>query len=231
MRRRLDWRGLVSEVADGLRYVWQWPALMTVLIVSTLANLVLTPAFSLLPLVVTRHFGAGALELGWLNSAFGIGMVLGGVILSAWGGFSKRIHTMLLGLAGLAVGALVVGVAPAHMLWVAVGGMWLAGNGESHVQRPLYGPLAGRGQARDAGAACSRRWGSLTSLATPLGMAVAGPVADVIGPENWFTVAGVVCLGLSLIVVLVPGLLSMDEDHPTMRTAGGGTADRTTAGE
>jgi DHA3 family macrolide efflux protein-like MFS transporter len=104
----LGWRRLVGDVGEGLKYIWQWPPLVMVLGVSTVVNLMLTPAFTLLPLVVTQHFNAGALELGWLNSAFGIGMVLGGVILSAWGGFSRRMHTMLLGLAGLAVGVLVV---------------------------------------------------------------------------------------------------------------------------
>jgi DHA3 family macrolide efflux protein-like MFS transporter len=45
---------------------------------------VLNPAYSLTPLVVTAHFGGGAMELGWMNSALGIGTVVGGVVLSAW---------------------------------------------------------------------------------------------------------------------------------------------------
>jgi DHA3 family macrolide efflux protein-like MFS transporter len=226
----LDWRGLVSEVADGLRYIWQWPALMTVLIISTLANLVLNPAFSLLPLVVTQYFGAGALELGWLNSAFGIGMVLGGVILSAWGGFRKRMHTMLLGLAGLAVGVLVVGLAPTRLLWVAIAGMWLAGMASPMSNGPFMALLQGAVKPEMQGRVFTAA-GSLSSLASPLGMAVAGPVADVIGAHNWFTLAGVVCLGLALAVVLLPGVLGMDEEHPTVRVARRAAAERGVPGE
>ena len=51
------------------------------------------PAFSLVPILVTRHFGDAALELEWFNSMFGAGTLLGGLVLSLWGGFWRRIVT------------------------------------------------------------------------------------------------------------------------------------------
>ena len=49
------------------------------------------PAMSLMPLLITNHFGGKALQLGWMSSAWGVGLVLGGLLLGAWGGFKKRI--------------------------------------------------------------------------------------------------------------------------------------------
>ena len=62
---------------------------------STVGNFLFNPAFSLLPLLVTNYFGGKALHLGWLEAAVGIGVLLGGLVLSAWGGFRRRILTSL----------------------------------------------------------------------------------------------------------------------------------------
>jgi DHA3 family macrolide efflux protein-like MFS transporter len=110
--------GLFHDVADGFRYIWAWRWLKAVVIIAIVANLVFNPAFSLTALVVTKHYGGGALELGWLNSAFGVGLVLGGLILTAWVAFASG------GIASRwgcwhGAGVLAVGVAPGQWLWLA----------------------------------------------------------------------------------------------------------------
>ena len=57
------------------RYVWGWRGLFILLVMVTVLNGLLSPAFSLMPLLVTEHFGRGALELSWLNSAAGVGVI------------------------------------------------------------------------------------------------------------------------------------------------------------
>ncbi|RMD59034.1 MFS transporter, partial [Candidatus Parcubacteria bacterium] len=75
----------VQDVREGLLYVWHWPGLFIVLVMATLINLVLTPAFTLLPLLITRNLDGGAIQLGLMNSAWGVGVILGGALLSIWG--------------------------------------------------------------------------------------------------------------------------------------------------
>ena len=53
-----------------------------------------------------------------MNSAWGIGIIVGGLTLSAWGGFKKRIVTSLVGLTGMGIGFLLVGLAPATAFWL-----------------------------------------------------------------------------------------------------------------
>lgn len=118
---------VVQDVREGFRYVRGWPGLFAVLLMGAGVNFLLTPAMSLMPLLVTDHFGGDALELGWLESSWGVGVVVGGLILSAWGGFKRRIMTALTGLAGIGLGFLVAGVVPPSALAVAVGGFFLAG--------------------------------------------------------------------------------------------------------
>jgi DHA3 family macrolide efflux protein-like MFS transporter len=41
-----------------------------------------------------------------MNSTWGIGLVLGGLVLGAWGGFRRRILTSLMGRIGIGLGTL-----------------------------------------------------------------------------------------------------------------------------
>jgi MFS transporter, DHA3 family, macrolide efflux protein len=67
-------RGLASvreELVAGLRYVRQRQALLLIIGTALLVNFTLTPAASLLPILVTSHFRGEALQLAWLQTAMG----------------------------------------------------------------------------------------------------------------------------------------------------------------
>ncbi len=89
---------------------------MLIGIMATVINFLLTPAFSLLPILVTRHFNGQAIQLATLESFSGIGFIVGGLILSAWGGFKRRILTSLLGLIAMGLGCLVMGHFTSHCI-------------------------------------------------------------------------------------------------------------------
>lgn len=76
-------RTLLQDVAAGFRYVVRWRGLLILLIMAAMLNMLLNPIGVLLPLLVTRVFKGGALQLGSLESVFGVGIVLGGIALSA----------------------------------------------------------------------------------------------------------------------------------------------------
>ena len=72
-------KGVWQDMRAGFVYIVRWPALLSVLVVSALLNLVLTPAFSLVPILVTKHFAGDASQLAWMNAAYGFGFVAGGI--------------------------------------------------------------------------------------------------------------------------------------------------------
>ena len=88
---------ILQQMRSGFRYVWAWPGLKAVLVVIMLINFIVDPAFSLMPLLVTEHFKGDAIQLGWLESAWGIGMMLGGIGLGIWGGFRRQVFYLVLG--------------------------------------------------------------------------------------------------------------------------------------
>jgi DHA3 family macrolide efflux protein-like MFS transporter len=203
---------LWADLRDGWRYVVGWPGLLAVGVVAMTLNFLLNPAFSLMPLLVTEHFKGGAFHLSGLESAMGIGMIAGGLILSVWGGFRKRVLTSLTGLIGMGVGIAFIGLAPASAFWLAVGAMFWAG-----VMNPITnGPLFAIVQAKVAPEMQGRVFTfmqSASTLASPLGMVVAGPVADWLGVRVWYVAGGVACLLMGIGLFFVPVVMQLEENN------------------
>lgn len=118
---------LGKDLLAGLHYVRGWTGLWQLLSLATVVNLLLAPAFALLPLLVTGHFGGGALQLGALEAAAGAGMIFGGVLLSACGGSRRRVMTTLFGLAVLGSSTVVLGAAPATLFGLALAAQFVLG--------------------------------------------------------------------------------------------------------
>jgi DHA3 family macrolide efflux protein-like MFS transporter len=129
---------LWQNMREGWHYMWNWPGLVAVGVIATVLNFLLNPAFSLLPLLVTNHFHGEAIHLGWLESAWGVGMVLGGLILGVWGGFRRRVFTSLMGIVGMGVGVLIVGLVPGETFWLALAALFLAGLMNPMANGPLF---------------------------------------------------------------------------------------------
>jgi len=119
------WRDLKS----GFTYVWWWRGLAIVTGVSMILNFMLVPAFSLLSLIVFEHFQGSALQVGWMDAAFGIGMLAGGALLGTWGGFKRRINTMFFGVGRPGLMMVVIESVPANGIFLATGAMLLVGLG------------------------------------------------------------------------------------------------------
>jgi DHA3 family macrolide efflux protein-like MFS transporter len=201
-----------QDVREGLRYVWSWPGLFAVLIMATVINFLFNPAFSLMPLLVTNHFGGKALHLGWLESAWGVGVVLGGLTLSVWGGFRRRILTSMMGLIGMGAGVLLLGTASAAAFWLAVGGMSLAGFMNPITNGPLFAVVQAKVNPEMQGRVFTVIQ-SAASAMSPLSMMIAGPVADMLGIRIWYVMAGVVCVLLGVGAFFVPAIVHLEDNH------------------
>jgi DHA3 family macrolide efflux protein-like MFS transporter len=205
---------VLADVREGLRFVGSWRGLMMILAMATLLNMLAHPAMSLKPIMVAEFFERGAPALAALESAFGIGMVLGGLSLSVWGGFKRRIVTAMLALLIEGVGFLLVGLTPATAFGLAVVAFFTIG-----VMNPVVnGSLMAVLQATVPPAMQGRVFtlvSSAAAAATPLGLVMAGPVADVMGVQVWFTLAGVATIAMASVGLFVPDIMNIeDRAHP-----------------
>ena len=207
-----------QDFTAGLKYVRGWPGLMMILAMAAVINLLVTPAFSLLPILVTKHFGGQALQLAWLESAWGIGMFLGGMILSAWGGFRRRVITSLVGLIFMGLGLVGLGLTPAAAFGLAVGCVFFAGMMNPIVNGPLFAVLQSVVEPEMQGRVFTLIM-SVSMAMTPLGLIIAGPLADVLGPQAWFVVGGIATVLMGVVGFFIPAIMHIEDDRPTQAQA------------
>jgi DHA3 family macrolide efflux protein-like MFS transporter len=199
-----------SELLTGLRYVMGWRGLLAIIFMSMMIKVALTPAFSLLPLLVSDYFGGDAMQLGLLEAILGVGMLVGGLILSVWGGFRRRIYTSLAGVIAMGASLLILGFAPAGFFILALISVFLIGLTASMVDGPIMAILQTTVEPEVQGRVFTVI-GSLTAITSPLGLLIAGPVTDLIGLTTWYLIAGVICVALGAALFFVSDVVHIEE--------------------
>lgn len=210
---------VMADFRDGLRYLRGQPGMLLVAGMATLINFMLNPAFSLMPLLVKDYFKLGAMELSWMESAVGIGIVAGGLLLSVWGGFKRKLMTSMTGMVGLGLGTVLIGLTPASVFALAVGAMFVVGVTNSLTNGPLFALM----QTTVIPEMQGRVFTLLNAFATaasPLSLIVAGPLADQFGVRVWYVAAGLVCTLMGVYGLVNPVLRTVEETRPPEPGAG-----------
>ena len=201
---------VLADVHAGLQFVWGWTGLLLMISMGILINLLVGPGVSLLPILVRDHLGGGALQLAWMQAAGGVGTVLGGLLLGVWGGFRRRIVTALVALTMDGLAILAIGLTPASGLVFAMGAFFVAGL----VEPSIHGSFGAIAQAAVPPEMQGRVFGLARSLGTamaPIGLAVAGPLADAYGVQLWFILGGIATVAMGLGGFFVPALLQIED--------------------
>ena len=199
-----------ADMRTGMRYVTAWPGLLALLLMAVVINLLFSPAAALLPILVTRHFGGGALHLAWLESGSGVGVVAGGLLLGMWGGFKRKMLTTLCGMIGLGLAFGLLGGVPAGVFWLAVALSFVAGGMQPVTNGPIMAVLQAS-VAPDMQGRVFSLVGALASAMAPVGLVLAAPVAERLGVQSWFFIAGGVCVLMAVVGLLTPAILHLED--------------------
>ena len=204
---------LLQDLKEGIQYVISLPGLLMIILTATLLNFLISPAFSLLPLMITDYFKKGVIELGIAESLFSIGFLIGGLTLSIWGGFKNRLLTSSIFLISMGITISLMGIIPPGGFYVAIVVMAVAG-----ICNPLVnGPLMAAMQARVAPDKQGRVFslvGAGAAAAMPIGLAIAGPLSDKIGVRYWFIVGGIVTAIIGTLLLMNKNVMSLGKDLP-----------------
>ncbi|HSA99645.1 MAG TPA: MFS transporter [Anaerolineales bacterium] len=202
--------GLLQEIGAALTYIRTFPGLVAVILMALFLNFLLVPTESLLPLLITKHFSKGAIELGFMQSATGVGIITGGILLGVWGGFRKKIVTSLLGIIGLGIAVMCIGLAPASFFSIAIIGAVLLG-----LMLPMAnGPIGALMQSIIRPDMQGRIMSLVSSGATaisPLGLLIAGPLSDAVGIRVWFWAGGILCVIIALAGFFIPIVMNLEQ--------------------
>jgi MFS transporter, DHA3 family, macrolide efflux protein len=199
-----------GDFKAGLRYMLGWPGLLVICLMTVGINFTIIPAFSLLPLMVKDFFGGDAVQLGWVEAAMGIGMIGGGGLLGVWGGFKRKILTSMLGLMGMGAGTLVIALAPSSALFLVAGGALLVGLMSPITMGPFFAVIQSTVEP-DMQARIFSLLSSIGGAMAPLGLMIAGPLADRVGIQAWFTLGGALCILMAVAGLFIPSVMNIEE--------------------
>ena len=156
------------------------------------------PASFLTPLQVTRSFGDDVWRLTAIEIAFSIGMMVGGGVIAAWGGFKNKIHTMTLASVLFGLTTIALGIVPIFWLYLVV--MLICGIAMPIFNTPATVLLQEKIEENYLGRVFGV-FGMISTSMMPLGMLVFGPIADFVKIEWLLIGTGVIMVVLSFFLV------------------------------
>jgi len=196
-----------AQLKNGLLYTKNHPLLWKLMIFYTLFFFLITPAAFLTPLLVERSFGGEVWRLTANEMSWSLGSLLGGVIISFWGGFRNRLATMALASAGFGVTFALLGTADhfyLYLLIMVISGIFMPIFSTAEtvlIQESVEESMLGRVFSIVQ---------IIASSVMPLGMVIFGPLGDMVSIESILIGTG------SLLALLSPFILACKpkQDRP-----------------
>ena len=183
---------MLDDIKEGIRYVRQTRWLWTTLVAVAMVNAFLfSPMFVLLPYFLLYKLHYAKYYLGFFGAASGAAGALGGLIAANIGSPKRRIRIMWVYWTIGTLSALVIGIAT--NFWeiiifpIVASPMMIFGNviWESMMQSEVPRELLGRASSVD--------WFVSLGIA-PLGLVIAGEVANYVGVRTYFVAFCVICV-------------------------------------
>ena len=200
-----------NDMKDGFRYIAGHRFIKFFFLYCLSFMLMAAPVAFLTPLQVTRSFGEEYWRLTAIEVAFSLGMMIGGALIAAKGGFKNRMHTMAA--ATLAIGLCTAALGLVSSFYVYLFFMLLAGftmpcfNTPSSVilQEKVEGDYLGR---------IFSVMGMIGSVGMPASMLVFGPLADTVPIETLLIITGVAIMVIAVVSLMSKTLLEAGKPLP-----------------
>ena len=197
----LDKPSYFADLKEGINYTFTHELVRWVIAIFGIVFLLIVAPSNLSPLMLVRNFGTEVWKLTVLEISFGVGMVLGGALMAILASKLDRLTTIITTSALFGVLAIVMGFTTNLILFYSL--FFLIGlivpAFSTSAMTLLQETVEPERQGRVFGFV-----GIVMSVAMPLGMAVLGPLADVVSVELLLIVTGAATVAIALIAVFLP---------------------------
>lgn len=188
----------LKEMKDGFSYILKSPFLRVFFGFCTAFWLTTGPVAFLSPLQVARNYGDQYWRLSTIEVAFSVGMLVGGILISVWGGFKNRIVTTGVGSIIMSVFTCLLGLPLRFAVYTAF--MVLIGLMMPFFNTPIIVLLQEKVDENYMGRVFSIM-SMLSSSLMPLSMVAFGPLADKVPIEYLLLFTGGVMLITSILLL------------------------------
>ena len=184
-----------AEIKAGISYAFSDKMIGKILIVYGMFILLSVPAGFMAALLVSRVYG----DVYWYLTAVELvgfaGMALGGVLMGVWSGFKSRVKTFAFGLLILSIMTIGMGVSPYFILYLVM--MFVYSIALTIIQTATTTIIQEKAESSMLGRVFGLM-GAMYSGFLPVGMAIFGPLADML-PLRGIMVGS----GIALILVTI----------------------------
>lgn len=164
-----------QDLTFGCRYIIQSSGLLTLLLFLFIFHSIDSIIFGIHSSFLLARSGSDPAMFASIQSAIGLGGLVGALGLSLWGGFKRRIHGLLLGIIFHYSIMMTFSLANLASIWIITGFLasvfwpWISSSNEVIWLSKVPPNVQGR--------VFTTRY-LLTLIASPIGLAIAGPLAD-----------------------------------------------------
>ena len=201
--------GFVAEFIAGWRVLVAHKGLLDLALVMTVVTVLYMPLSALFPLMTLEHFGGDAGGAATVEFAFGLGMLLGSLGIGALTARFPAVRLVQLGIFAIGVLLAASGLLPSSGFWAFVGLCVAMG-----LTVPLFGaPLTAMFQLLIDPSRLGRvmsLYMTISMLAAPLGLVVAGPLAETTGVAWWFAISGALIAVTGAASLAIPAVRELD---------------------
>ena len=185
-----------EDIKKGLQYAFTHPLIFKILLFGFLFMILVSAPSFLTYLQVARVFGPEAWRLSALETAFGIGMLIGSITITIWGGFKNRLITYFLAYIAIGLGTIGLGIPINFFVYI---GIWLVVGLFISISNPVFvGLIQEKVEPTYIGRVFSV-FGLIHTISLPLGMLVFGPLSDFVDISMIILFSGV---GMVLIAIV-----------------------------
>ena len=207
---------VAKDLAHGLSILRGEPGIKPLLLLVVVAMLLFLPLGTLSPLMTYNWFGGDGYAASGVEAAAGIGLLIGSLFMLVWGGGKRLVPVLVVAGAAIGAGCIAAGLLPQSGFFAFVGIIALIFAATAVFNAPIL-PLMQKRIPQESFGRAMGIFGSLTALASPVGLFVAGPAADALGVNCWFVVCGAllcIAMGLSLLSRSLRALDDQDVNDP-----------------
>jgi DHA3 family macrolide efflux protein-like MFS transporter len=190
-----------TDLKDGISYIFSHQLVRWVMAIFAIVFLLIVAPSNLSPLMLVRNFGTEIWKLTVLELSFGVGMVIGGALIAALANKLDRITTIIATSVAFGLLAIVMGFTTNLILFFSLFffiGLIVPAFSTSAMTL-LQETVEPERQGRVFGFV-----GIVIAVAMPLGMAVLGPLADVVSVELLLIITGAATVVIAAFAVLLP---------------------------
>jgi len=201
---------IIREAKEGFRILRMNKGMMGLVFIRALYTLALMPTSALFPLMSMSYFGGSSTYASVVEVVFSIGLLVGSLILSRWGGTKNRIYTIVGSYLLMSGSLFVSGLLPTSgfiafvicSLLMGISGPFYWGMYTPLLQSNFKPEYLGRVLSLSS---------SIGVICSPIGLSLSGVFAEVFGVEKWFLIAGAMTLLAAILCLSIPTIRECDK--------------------